>query len=321
MYKDYQEAVVRYYHYKKERKEVSPRLLDGSPANVKAECITVFLARYQARDFHALRTIFGECDNRDAMLRLIKKTELPKFKPVGNYLNGTTRRPDAKIYELLGWLIDFPHRPYDSSFDYRKCFVQEELTVEETPTINNPEKTTEDLTTAVKKEPEPAQKSAPYGINPQPEHPPVKKPVPEEKKNPADKIKKRLLVAAVILVFAALGIYFTRVVEMPFGVANNGNGKCMIWKGDEYVTIPCPKAGWNPNIVRLNPDWQKRFQRINRPDTITERSIGKIGYVSRNGKKEYFTVIGPHPETHKDVRPLSKLIYEKYILPLKENGK
>ncbi|RZL07750.1 MAG: hypothetical protein EOO89_22625 [Pedobacter sp.] len=107
VYKDYLDAIVRYYKQEKTTPDFSNRLLNPTSANLRDECLTVFLEGPAARDMKALKTFF-EAQREDEIHRKIESIDIDKFKPLGKYLRGSLRTTADKNIELLGWLINFP---------------------------------------------------------------------------------------------------------------------------------------------------------------------------------------------------------------------
>ena len=58
-----------------------------------------------------------------------------------------------------------------------------------------------------------------------------------------------------------------------------------------------------------------QLQKITRPDTLNfDNAIGNVWYNKSDGKVEFFTNYGLHPENGKTLKPISKYILNKYAL-------
>lgn len=291
MYKDYQEAIVRYFHYQLSKKKIENNLLDPTPANVKQECLNRAESGVTPKDIGALRSFFGRTITAENAAERINSRKPDFYKTVTNMLIGETRNPTNKNYELLGWLIDFPHRPYDSTFVYDEVCKGFKANFEKT--IIPP--------------PTPPKSSIWSRIQ--------------------ELLKSRIGLAGVGVIAVGSWMFFAgktfgvqdqnnRVfqAEKPTATTAKSGTVCLIWTGFEYSTTDCDK----PNAIVEGPNDKREMKLITRPDTITEASINKVGFITIKFKPEFYTTTGTHP-IHRDrfVRRLSRLIYEKEILPLK----
>lgn len=111
MFEDYQKAVRLAYIERKEKGQLSPNLQYPSPAKLRDECIIVFSERFIKKDEDTLRAFFGAKNDLSDYNLNIRNVDIDRFRPLVNFLNGGTTKPDVKIVELLAWLIDFNPRP------------------------------------------------------------------------------------------------------------------------------------------------------------------------------------------------------------------
>lgn len=88
--------------------------------------------------------------------------------------------------------------------------------------------------------------------------------------------------------------------------------QCMYWNGEEYVPEDCYKN--RNNLIAIDLKMVENFKKITRPDTITSEYFQTLWYSKYNNKVEFFTSFGVNPENRKALRPMSKRIYEKYIV-------
>lgn len=132
MYRDYLDAVVRYYWQLVKNASVPQRLIRPTPAKIKQECLIVCRERFEKRDTRLLTAFFSAEGDATTMSKAIYRCEREKFKPLSNFLNRHTKVTDDLNIELLAWLIDFPHRPYTPENAAEKFAVAEALTGENT---------------------------------------------------------------------------------------------------------------------------------------------------------------------------------------------
>ena len=106
---------------------LSTRLINPTPAALREECSEVCKERYDTKDERMLRAVFGTNDSLDGYLRAIDMFGLGKFKSVITFLEGKTDPQKDKNIELVAWLIDFKHRPYQMNINYDALRQQNEL--------------------------------------------------------------------------------------------------------------------------------------------------------------------------------------------------
>lgn len=129
MFAIYQSLVLQDYETKRAANTLSSRLIHLTPAKLKAECGLVCTDRYLRKDEKTIKDFFDEGGDQVACLRAISRCEPDKFKPLVNFLRGSTSSTDEKNIELLAWLIEFEPRPYElgRKYDSISDIVQEKL--------------------------------------------------------------------------------------------------------------------------------------------------------------------------------------------------
>jgi len=287
-FKDYSDYVLEIYRQKKLEKGSTWLLANPRPANIRDECLAVCRARYSKKDEQCLRSFFGEKADQKAYLETIANFDRDKFKPLQNFINGDTKKPDPIIIELLAWLLDVQPRPSDRWID-----TGEDSLVQK-PTNGN--------------EPKPPGPKEPERIIP------IPIPISERSGNPYAKSKSIVVIASaieVIVVCALIGLGMSK----PSKPILTGHEKCMYWKDDHYEPISCSQRIDGAMIIALDSSRLTKFKRITRPDTITKKDIGKVWYIKIKKHLEYYTDSGYYPLDPKlRVRPITDLIIDKYIL-------
>lgn len=135
MYLDYINDIKSYYQYLKQHGQLRPRLLAPTPAGIKDECITVVETRYMESDYPLLNSFFHTKTNDKAdILKAVKKYDIDAFRSLCYFLNGRNLKTKDLNIELLGWLIDFPIRPYNHATYMRdRAILDFSDTVESSP--------------------------------------------------------------------------------------------------------------------------------------------------------------------------------------------
>lgn len=112
------------------------------------------------------------------------------------------------------------------------------------------------------------------------------------------------------LVLVALTLGFVVKVAMD----GPKEKQCMYWKDDRYIAVACDaKLPEEAKKIALDTFLLDNFRRITKPDTISERSVGKLWYLKYQKNFDYFTVRGVHPVHGKRLNRLSELIFRNEI--------
>lgn len=344
----YIKLVLQDYEKKRAENLLSLLLMDPTPARLKDECINVCSKRYSRKDGRLLNAFFGEGDDKSLVSKAIAKKKVDEFRPVLNYLNKDTTRPDGKYVELVAWLIDFERRPYQLGEDY-------DIELEEDKPIKNSEELESMIGGAdeflqelrLKEEVEIAaeiQEMDPdnplQSTNIGSDETTLTNPLPasdnldtsaqlskyEELKpsSPFVKFRLKYLIFSALLVFVVFTgflVYrnFDRTSNQQLNTAPPTGSGCMEWIDDHYEQVPCSSKPNGRHVIAVDPQKLKYFRKINKPDTLTMDDIGKVWYIKLNGKMEFYTAEGFHPlDMNRRLRPISAYIIDKYILSEKK---
>lgn len=309
MYQDYLDDIIRHYRRGAGDAGLPQRLIRPTPANIREECLAVCQSRFDKKDLRVLTAFFAVVNDQDAMLKVIDRCDIDRFKPLVNYLKKKTNATDDLNVELLAWLIDFPNRPYkqeeySGNFSAAPGANQSNTVTGEVKAGNN----SEDCLTVESE-------------NAEAVHTPLKEPA--EEPNAGQAIIKRFIfplatrkiTIAVIspLLLTLVAFYFVIDLAKPSGIFNKDSQQCMMWVGDHYVPTPCQPRRGDTVVTALDMQRVKNFKKINREDTISMRSLGRVWYIKRNGKVEYYTAGGRHPvDPNRVLRPITAYMIEKY---------
>jgi hypothetical protein len=106
-----------------------------------------------------------------------------------------------------------------------------------------------------------------------------------------------------------------------FGKFVGNKNQCMYWAKDRYVSKHCDEKMPQVQLIALDESKLKYFKKITRPDTLRISDIKGVWYSKINRVIELYTSPGNHPVyTEKQLKPLSKYMFNKYILT-EENRK
>lgn len=305
-FSDYSKLVTAAFYKKLANRELPRFVSQTTPAKLKRECIEVFQHRHLKKDERVLSNFFGELKEDQSFISSIKRTDREKFKPLNNYLKKSTEKTDDKNIELLAWLIDFPYRPY--SIGMNVVLSEEELFL-----IRGNEKQREEpidkavvSISVIENLPTAFEATIEEGGSNEidQEQSTHKKTIPPAPFNSSFLKKKNIFVFSLLLAgFSGVFYFFNQ---------QNKNG-CMYWNNDHYEKVACNELPKGRFIVPQNESIGLR--RITKPDTISEKSIGKVYYIKDTNKIYYFTQGGNYPlDPKRSLKKLSSYIFNKYKL-------
>jgi hypothetical protein len=328
-FEKYKTAVIQAYQKKKQEGKLPPNLERHTPANLRNECLEVFHVRFNDKDANTFKSFYGERRNAEEYFQKIKISSSDKFKPLDNYLKGTTGDTKEKNIHLLAWLIDFDQRPFISGDPYK-------LLLPTTDPVRNPQgplSTLQPITDdeidyddVGKDEIGKGEEAATHGTL-------AESPV-DEKTNPIDeKINKRETATQELLLSRRIRIknkfitickpitdrprsFFAGLVIMASVLLLYflSRPKRMFWDKNEYKTISFFDYVIGAFSVPIDTLQLNNQKKIIDWSMITRNSIGKVYYSKINKKVEFYTIGGTNPEdTTRRLLPLTEYMYEKYI--------
>lgn len=309
MFSTYKAEVVRTYYQKKEVGDIPLNLLEPTPAKLKRECLAVFNIRRTKADLEVLRQFFGHCEDEVAYERAIRKIDTDKFRPLTKFLRREIENPDDRNIFLLAWLIDFYPRPFKPGWQSKKNDTSSEKNDPYEESYSTP------VEAGIEKPEELKLLEDPHlikgrGIG-----------LPLAERNYLDKYKKHGFIGLALLMIGAIGLSLNNTVKTSIHSLLS-NPQCMYWAEDHYVSVECDQQIPNIDVFPLVAFKLQHFKKITRRDTLTERDINKVWYASVNKQIEFYTTEGNDPrEPRRQLRPMSKYIYEKYIKPLNTKPK
>ena len=326
---DYTDLVLKAYIEKRESNRLSQLLMHPTAASIRQECLNVYNERNSRGvpvEENTLRAFFGVPPAGKNFGYIIERYNADKFRPLQSLIKGEIKNPAVITVELLAWLIDFNPRPLGLAQKVLKNL--NELPNTDIP-ITGSTKIQEGSNNAgtnevEKKEVLPIENDlTPEALL---EGAGNKMPVIDNKDeskitaiNLSQKSNHRrqkiITWFGLVIVILFGGLYgiqqFKSSGNTPFGVSNTA---CMYWDNDHYEQVPCNEEPGGRLILPLNEKKKEGFKRITREDTITERSINILYYISVNGKIEYYTEDGNHPvHINRTLKKLSRYMFEKHL--------
>lgn len=294
MFQDYESLVVAYFHQKLTLNEISPRLIYPTPASLRDECLAVYSVRNGRKDEATLRVFFDVKENEAFSERKISNCDISIFRPLIKYLKSKTTTTDKKNVELLAWLIDFQPRPYVFGKRYAPTGkATSTLVAEETTGLYKKGSEGHEKDTAVKEKP--GILTWGYG-------------------NQHFKFIIISVLAFVGLATAGNWIYGWWG-RNDFRNGLMGSESCMYWAGDQYKQVSCnTRFGLDTLVVAYDSVTFHTMKKVTRPDTITLNSMGRLWYIKRNNRYEFFTSNGVYPPDPKSkLRPVTVYILNNHM--------
>ena len=283
-------------------------------ARIKKECINLYKKKNSLSDKQILRNFLQISDDIDVGLAL-KKMIADKFKPVVQFMKNITKDPRDETIELVAWLINFNFENYESIDDEQLLQEQEE--------VENNSDNEEDFNkkyinvkiegttfkTDLPTEENKIEVDAGIDLGKIIEN---TKPFPNTKKQTnwwGKPSKPKVWIATICSIFIVLVAFASYYLYEQ-------NKQCMYWTGNNYEATGCDIIVGDTPIVALNKYKLEHLKRITKPDTLSQKDIGKVWYIKITlDSAEFYTDSGEYPlDIRKRLRPVSKFILEKYVL-------
>jgi hypothetical protein len=331
LFKDYTEQILKTFEEKRDANQLSQLLMHPTTANLRQEFLNVYRERVnkgEREEENTLRSFFGIPPAGKTFAYLIEKEYADRFRPIQSLIRRGIKNPSKVNVELVAWLIDFKPRP----FLYAKKIFESGVERIETVEVIPDESTAKpDISIQETGETMDGNKTESTQTAEMDQHsvvipgPPSQTPVlitqasnpesgTEKTGHPINRLKKYTILLLIIVILLG-GTYIIQKQissnKLPYSSMATG---CMYWADDQFEIADCNEKKRGRMLFPLDQERMKNFKRITREDTITERSINVVYYISVNNIKEYYTMGGHHPViTTRNLRPLSRYIYIKYL--------
>lgn len=127
----------------------------------------------------------------------------------------------------------------------------------------------------------------------------------KEKKSNYKNINVKNIIYIVLIIFISSLATFQITKKEPL--------PCIEWNIDHYETIDCKGEYPNPILRDVDIENFKKIQ-VNRSSNFYKYDKPIVWYgKSKNGNIEFFNSRGLHPETLKELKPITDYIIEKYV--------
>ena len=123
---------------------------------------------------------------------------------------------------------------------------------------------------------------------------------------------------SVVTIISILTILFTSLYFMNTSFSSDEN--CIIWKENHFEKSSCTiKNSIDSSFYKVSIADLKKIE-VTKETSFFSGGKSLVWYgKSPNGKMEFFTHIGIHPETLKELKPVTTYIIDKYVVPVTSN--
>lgn len=261
-------------------------LSNPSPAQLRELCLLKYDQGLNKTDEVIFRLYFKISESED-LRNTIYNYHIPKFKSIGIFLNKNDKDANTNTLNLnlLAVLVDFNPRPYNK-FNKSEVVKIEELSAD---LNNNEERDIVTFTNAIQ----------------------------NHNENNITNLRKGISIKNIsVSILVVLFVFIVGYASSEYFFSN----KCMQWNGTYYEKVNCDvEQNGIGSFAKVTPYDKSIFElkKIEVCDTTTcfigDKPV--VWYCTTNDEKEYFTSYGFHPVTGKALKPMTKYIYDKYVLP------
>jgi hypothetical protein len=285
-FEDYKRAIKAQYEEKK-RQDVTGILLNPTPAQLRNLCLMLFDNSLSNSDENTLE-LFFKVKESENLRKAIENCDISKFRPIQSFLRGEKDSGNGTRIELASILVDFNPRPYNK---YMQNGGIENITnieispVEEQIDIFNGINDLE-------------------GFN-------NNEVITKDNKT----IKKTAAFLMVLLSLFFMG-YTIKDIVSP-------TKECMQWRVNHYEAVDCSNEKLGIGQFDIVVPIDEKIMELKKLDSRVALVFFKNGkpavwYSKEDGKIELFNQPGFHPETEKQLRPITNYIIHKYKLKEKQ---
>ncbi|WP_316806240.1 hypothetical protein [Pedobacter agri] len=97
--------IFKKYQKRRNNNKLSSNLHNPTPASLRDECQIVYQEKGKPKDDVMLRTFFGAINPNEDYTNKIAGFDVDKFKPLVNFLKGTSKSTNSINVDLLKWLM------------------------------------------------------------------------------------------------------------------------------------------------------------------------------------------------------------------------
>ena len=281
-FEDYKRAIKAQYEEKK-RQDVTGILLNPTPAQLRNLCLMLFDNSLSNNDENTLGLFFKVKESGD-LRKAIENCDISKFRPIQSFLRGEKDSGNGTRIELASILVDFNPRPYNK---YMQNGGIENITNIEISPIEEQIDIVNDIDD-----------------------------LEEFKENEIIIEDKRTFKRIIFFLMVLLSLFF-----MGYTIKDiiSPTKECMQWKMNHYETVDCSNVKLGIGQFDIVVPIDEKIMELKKLDSRAALVFFKndkpvVWYSKEDGKIELFNQPGFHPETEKQLRPITNYIIHKYKL-------
>ncbi|MDT3402253.1 hypothetical protein [Mucilaginibacter terrae] len=277
----YKEKVVAAFLEKSAQANAS-WLVDLNRRKIRDYCVERIERGVEPDDHRAISDYLKMKAGDREYLTAVNATDADYFQALYQFLKEPSRNPASAIVELVSWLVDFQDRPFA-----KYLANQHTQPVEAKEDVIRDQENERQSDHAGKEEQETVI-STRSGI---PTNEVNIRPLVSNTSGtgvqgdkPKSVITRQWYIGIAMILL--LGVIYWRYTHI---------NECMYWDNYHYVATSCNVPRPDTPLIALDEARLKHFTRIERIDTITKNSVGKLWWVSIDGQIEIYTSGGTHP--------------------------
>ncbi len=284
-FNEYKSAIKTQYE-KKKIEDITGILINPSPAQLRNLCLIFFDESLSNNDEITMKLFFN-VKEEESLRKAIEKCEISRFRPIRSFLRGEKDSENMIRIELAAILVDYNPRPYKKFMQIggikeKDVEISQEIEQEE---IISVKVDSGDLL--------------------------IKYPITKD----WETIKKVGFII-MILIFLSFMTYTVKDIIFP-------TKECMQWKVNHYEAVDCSNDKLGIGQLTLIVPIDDKIMKLEKLDSkkeivFFENGTPIVWYYKKDGEIELFNQPGFHPETGKELKPITNYIIEKYKLNSKE---
>ncbi|PJJ07042.1 hypothetical protein CLU83_0174 [Flavobacterium sp. 1] len=265
--------------YEEEKTGVySSFFINPSRAKLRKLCIERMKMNINHDDFSSFTIFFGFNFDIGNLNKL--KSQTDKFRPIETFFKGKTDLSDIEGINIAALLVDFNPRPFNRYRQNKGTHeINDEIFSEEMD--DEIEGNSKDLGVVIK----------------------------EEVNNKT--MRKRIIIPLAFVSLFFMG-YTVKNIIFP-------SKECMQWKENHYEAVDCSNDKLGIGQLTLIVPIDDKIMKLEKLDSKAGLEFFKnekpiVWYYKKDGEIELFNQPGFHPETGKQLKPITPYIIEKYKL-------
>ncbi|ALL06069.1 hypothetical protein AQ505_11545 [Pedobacter sp. PACM 27299] len=279
MIDEYKIALLQFYNEEKNSNRLSSELENPNRTKLKQEFLRLYRVKNERSDTEIINRFFDPERKYEDPLDSIARVELDKLRPLITFLTKGSKLQYDEPVHALAWLLGF------TAYSEWKL---EYLAKGTRPEVER------------KGENDGGHGNGETGDN---------------EDSSSKRFSPMYMSVGIIVLVCCISLCLFWGLGIPGRINQPAlNEKCMYWNGNYYVPIECDKYAISKPTLPLNMQTLHNLKKVRWPDLLTKNDLGKVWYVKRDGKPEFFTDSGRYPlDPQKKLKPLTIYMLSHYV--------